>query len=116
MPTDASYKDYVVSEVLQEIEGITTRAMFGGWGIYKDGLFFALIADGVLYFKVDDTNRADYEKAGSEPFVYVSPQGKEMTMGYYELPSSIMEDREAIKDWVNSAHAVALGAKAQKEK
>jgi DNA transformation protein len=46
----------------------TSRAMFGGFGIYRNGLMFALVADDQLYAKVDASNKADYEEAGSQPF------------------------------------------------
>ena len=42
--------------------------MFGGVGLYCDGVFFGLIALDVLYLKVDATTRSDYESAGSLPF------------------------------------------------
>ena len=44
---------------------VSARAMFGGHGIYRDGTMFALVAEGVLYFKVTDANRPAYEQADS---------------------------------------------------
>jgi DNA transformation protein len=89
-----------MNEVFAGISGIASRGMFGGWGIYKDGIFFALIADGRLYFKVGDTNRRDYEKAGSGPFRYESKNKKSVTMSYWELPPEVMEDRDELERWV----------------
>lgn len=63
MAVSAAYRDYVL-EQLAGLGPIRARKMFGGVGIYLHGLFFALIADEVLYFKVDDSNRPDYEAAG----------------------------------------------------
>ena len=57
-----------VLEQLQPSGRVTSRPMFGGVGLYLDGLFFALIDDDTLYFKTDDSNRARYESAGSRPF------------------------------------------------
>lgn len=116
MSKDQEFKDYVVGEVLWEIDGVTARAMFGGWGIYRHGLFFAMIANGVLYFKVDERNKADYEAAGSKPFVYHSPKGKPMQMGYYEVPEEVMENPGEIKHWVEKAYTVAEAAKQKKKK
>ena len=59
--------------------------MFGGVGIYAQGLFFALIAEDRLYFKVDDTTRPSFEQRGMEPF---RPFGEDSAMGYYELPDA----------------------------
>jgi DNA transformation protein and related proteins len=112
MRRSSEFHDYVMHDLLGNIPGITSRAMFGGHGIYKGGLFFACIMDSVLYFKVDDTNRAQYEKYGSKPFVY-DMKGKKMTMSYYEVPEKVMEDAEQLREWV--AQSVAVAKKAKKK-
>jgi DNA transformation protein and related proteins len=105
------FHEYVMNEVLNQMPGITSRAMFGGWGFYQDGLFFSLIAQDRLYFKVDESNKKDFEDAGSGPFVYDMPNGKTTTMNYYEVPETIMESRDEIADWVEKAVEVARKAK-----
>jgi DNA transformation protein len=66
--------------------------MFGGVGLYGKGVFFALIAKDTLYFKVDDSNRPDYEAKGIGPF---KPFGeRSYVMQYYEVPVDILEDKE----------------------
>ena len=62
MNKDQSFHDHVVRDLFVHIPDITSRAMFGGWGLYQDGVIFGIIADGELYFKVDDTNRAGFER------------------------------------------------------
>ena len=62
-----SFLAYVV-EQLEPVGAITSKRMFGGVGLYAGDLFFALIDDDTLYFKVDDSNRGDFERAGSGPF------------------------------------------------
>ncbi len=99
MKKDQSFHDYVVHDLLGKMPDITSRAMFGGWGIYKDGFIFAIIADGELYFKVGDNNRADFERAGSHPFVYTGGNHKPITMSYWLLPEEIMEDEEKLYEW-----------------
>jgi DNA transformation protein len=89
--------DYIVEDLLSGVEGIRSRAMFGGHGIYQDELFFAIVVDDEIYFKVDDTNRPDYEKAESEPFAYeVSGRKKPVVMSYWKVPADILEDRQAL--------------------
>ncbi len=107
---DQSFHDYVVGDLLGDIDGITSRAMFGGWGIYKDGLIFAIIIDGELYFKADETNRPDFEKLGSHPFVY--KQGEHnSTMSYWMLPAEVQEDRDKLGEFVNNSVAASVRAK-----
>ena len=77
--------------------------MFGCTGIYTGGTFFALIADDVVYFKVDDTTRRTYVERGSVPF---TPFGKP-SKGYYQLPEDILEDTDELRTWVREAVLVA---------
>jgi DNA transformation protein len=87
--------------------------MFGGVGFYAEGLFFALIADDRLYFKVDDSTRPDFEHLGMEPF---RPFGEENAMGYYEVPADVLEDSAQLQLWMRKAVDVAANAKASKRK
>ena len=105
------FLEYVLSDILSEESGISSRAMFGGYGIYKDGVIFAIIANERLYFKVDDSNRSDYEQYGSGPFVYSQGKHKSTTMSYWELPVDIMEDRQAIAEWVRKSYQVSINSK-----
>ncbi|MBT3362579.1 MAG: TfoX/Sxy family protein [Chloroflexi bacterium] len=110
----AQFLQYVLSEVLADIDGISSRAMFGGYGIYKEGIIFAIIADEQLYFKVDQSNRSDYEQYGSHPFVYSQGKTKSTTMSYWELPADIQEDRHEIAKWVEKAYEVSKNRKKNK--
>ena len=103
MARDDSFHEYIMNEVLAEIDGISSRPMFGGFGIYKDSVFFALIGDGELYFKVGDGNQADYKKHGSKPFVYTGHKGKDVTLSYWLLPEEIMENKNELIRWIDKA-------------
>lgn len=100
---DKSFHDYVLSDLFSEFRGITSKSMFGGYGFYKDGKIFGMIAGGRLYFKVGDTNRRDYEKYGSKPFNYTGHKGKTYEMSYWEVPEDIFENREELEIWVGKA-------------
>lgn len=109
MAKDTSFHDYIVYDILEELRGITSRAMFGGWAIYKDGIVFGIILEGELYFKVDDGNRPEFERMESHPFVYSKKDGKPIALSYWLVPSEIMEDRERLYDWI--AKSVAASQK-----
>jgi len=83
--------------------------MFGGWGLYHRGAFFALIAQDALYLKVDDESRADFEAEGLNPFVYSMKTG-DLTMSYYQAPDEALEAPEVMADWARKAYAAALRA------
>ena len=96
---------YVRDEVLRGIVGIAIKPMFSGFGFYQRGKIFAIIAQGKLFFKVGNGNRKQYEQAGSQPFVYTM-KGKEKSLGYWELPTEIMENPIDIQTWINASLAI----------
>ena len=112
MAFSSGYRDFVV-EQLEHVASITSKSMFGGVGLYADGLFFALIGDDRLYFKVDDSNRPDFEVAEMEPF---RPYGDERAMKYYEVPIAVLENADALQTWAEKAIAVARRAKKSKKR
>jgi DNA transformation protein and related proteins len=103
----AEYRSFVL-EQLGRVAPVTARNMFGGVGIYSSGLFFALMDDDVLYFKVDDSNRPSFEAAGSGPF---RPYDDERVMSYYALPADLLDDVDALRPWMEAALTVARNAR-----
>ncbi len=114
MAQSNQFVDFVL-ESLQPLRGVSGRRMFGGWGIYKDGVMFALIAYDQLYFKVDDGNRAAYEDAGLPYFTYAD-KGRPIRMPYREAPSEGFDDPEILCAWAREAFAAALRAKKDKRR
>ncbi len=110
-------KDFVayVIEQLGSLVSVTSRRMFGGVGLYADGLFFTLIDDDTLYFKVDDSNRSDYEQRGSKPFCPF-PDKPEFSMNYYDVPADLLDDGEELSRWARKSVTVALAAASKKAK
>jgi DNA transformation protein len=107
-----SASEHYVDYVLEQLEGIGTlraRRMFGGVGIYLNDIFFALIADDILRFKVDESNRDDYILAGMEPFRPY--KHKTTTLQYYEVPIEVLDDREILAEWARKAYLVGLKQK-----
>ena len=111
MRSSESFREFVL-EQLVGVRGIRARAMFGGVGLYADEVFFGIVAADTLYFKVDDTNRRDYEIAASYPFKPYDD--KPMTMPYYNVPADVLEDRDTLARWATQAVAVAVRAKSKK--
>jgi DNA transformation protein and related proteins len=97
-----------VEERLSAVAPIRTKAMFGGLGIYGKDLFFALVDEDKLYFKVSELNQADFEAAGMEPFV---PWPGAAPMGYWEVPPKVLENDAELQVWADKALAVAEAAK-----
>ena len=104
--------DYVM-ELLGPFGTVRTRRMFGGHGVYLDGLMFALVFDDALYLKADEMNRIEYEQAGCEIFGYAR-QGKRATLNFFRAPEDAMESPQLMLPWARSAYAAALRANAKK--
>ncbi len=114
MAVSSSFKILVLDQLSRAIPGIRARAMFGGVGIYAGDLFFALIADDVLYFKVDESTRPDFEARGMGPFRPFGEDGG--TMKYYQLPEDVLEDPEELRPWAEKAVAIAGQKKARRRR
>ena len=104
MAVSEEYRSYVLDQ-LGELGRVESRRMFGGVGIYCDRVMFALIADDVLYLKVDDSNRDDFERAGMGPFRPFAD--KPTVMSYYEAPVDVLENKDRLAQWSRRALAVA---------
>lgn len=108
MAVSVSFRTYLL-EQLGQVRPVTTRPMFGGLTFFAEGRAFALADDGVIYFKVDDSNRPDFEAAGMGPFLPFGDPARPMQ--YYELPTEVLEDPEALAGWMAKAIAVAMKMK-----
>lgn len=106
----SEFHDFILHDLFAGIEGVTSRRMFGGYGFYRCGLFFALIAEGELYFKVDDKTRAFFELRGSHLFEYAA-RGKRVTLSYWSAPEDAFEDSSLLRECVELACGAAERAK-----
>lgn len=87
------------------------RAMFGGYGLYFDDLFCAIVVDEVLYLKADAESKPDFETLGLQPFSYAMKDGRIQTMAYYPPPESALDDDAELRVWIRKAQAAALRAR-----
>jgi len=106
MPVSDEFIDYVIDQLAAWAD-VSVRRMFGGAGLYCDGIMFGLIADDVAYLKVDDSNREDFIRAGSSPFNPYPDKAKTTVMSYYEVPADILESQDLLGKWAECSLAVA---------
>jgi DNA transformation protein len=85
-----------VLQHLSVLDGVRSRAMFGGYGLYLGDSFFAVVDDGHVYFRVTDETRGDYEGRGMGPF---RPDGVKAMRGYYEVPPEVWDDPVLLREW-----------------
>jgi DNA transformation protein len=111
---EKKFVTYVV-DLMQSIGPISAKSMFGGHGIFLDGLMFGLVADSILYLKVDKETENEFKAKGHEAFTY-NKKGKEFKMSYYQAPEEALEDADEMKFWANKAYGAALRAASKKRK
>jgi len=87
------------------VRSITSKKMFGGIGVYSDGIFFAVIDDDRLYFKSDATTDPTYDENAAAPWIL--PGDPPSPMPYRALPSVILADPIQLAEWIDAAVAVA---------
>lgn len=102
-------------EVFELFGPVTLRKMFGGYGVYHDGLMFALVADDTLYLKADAENVRYFDEQGLGQFEY-HRDGKVAKLSYYQAPVECMEEREQAAIWARRSYDAALRAQRKKRK
>jgi len=101
-------------ELLAPLGAVRARRMFGGYGLYIDEVFVALIADERLYMKADEASRTTFERAGCEPFAYSRRDRSAVTLGYWAAPEQALDSPSAMAPWARLSLAAALRAKGSK--
>jgi DNA transformation protein len=113
MPSDPSFVAHVL-DLFAPLGDVTARAMFGGHGIYAEGVMFALLDDDELFVKTDGETRATFVDAGCRQWVYVNKKVRMEKTGYFRPPDEAHEDPEAMRPWGRLALEAALRARAAK--
>lgn len=114
MATSSEFIELII-ELLEGHGQVSVRRMFGGHGIFRDGLMFGIIDDDVLYLKADAETRVVYTKRGLEPFTYLR-SNKPASLSYYRAPAECLEDSAEMMAWADPAYAAALRSAGQKRK
>ena len=115
MAISIEQREYVahIVDLLQFIGPVESKSMFGGFGMFLEGLMFGLVAGNELYLKVDTQNFQDYEDLGLQAFSF-EKNGRQIKMSYYQAPEEAMEDAELLSDWASNAYDAAMRAAAKK--
>ena len=103
----SDFVDYI-KELMAPMGEVRSKRMFGGYGIYINDLFCAIISDDCLYFKVDDDNQAQFTAAGSTPFTYEKKGGETQSLRYYRAPDEALDNPSEMARWASLGMAAAL--------
>lgn len=95
-----------LNELFEPVGGVTIKRMFGGLGIFKAGLMFALVSDDVLYLKADAATAPRFEAEGYHRWVYEGHK-RPMAMPYWQAPERLYDEPDEFTEWARAAFAVA---------
>jgi len=105
-------------DLLSGMGPVEARRMFGGAGLYADGVMFGLIDDDVIYLKVDEALKADLAGAGARSWIYTERKGPKAGIpqetSYWSLPESALDDPEEACAWGRRSLTAARAIKAAK--
>ena len=105
-----------IVELFSAFGPVSVRRMFGGAGIYAGGIMVGLVADGLIYLKVDVATAPDYEREGLPPFTYTSGNGRRTVMSYRRMPDRLYDDPDELARWAHAALAAAERSAAQRRR
>ena len=106
---DADLKG-LLEELLAPLGPVAIKRMFGGGGVFLDGLMFGLVIEDVLYLKADDGNRPAFEAEGLAPFSYDKKSGRTTVMSYWRAPDRLLDEPDEMVAWARAAIAAAQRA------
>ncbi len=112
MPLSPGFSDYVL-ELVSGLGRVQAKRMFGGAGLFRDGVMFGLLLNDVVYFRVDDALAADLKGQGSAPWVYTR-NGKPREMAYWRMPETAADDPDEAVAIARRAYAAAVSRKAER--
>jgi DNA transformation protein len=108
------FRDFL-EELYEPMGGVSIRAMFGGLGIFKEAVMFALVVEDTLYLRADEETAGSYAAEDAPQFVYHGMKGRAVAMPYWRLPERLYDEPEEFLAWSEAAFAVARRtAKAKK--
>jgi DNA transformation protein len=100
-----------IRELFSQFRPVTVKRLFGGAGIYCEGLMFALVFDGAIFLKVDEASIPDFEREGSRPFVYTRAKSPgrvgRHSLSYWRLPERLYDEPDELAVWAARALAIA---------
>ncbi len=106
MAVNPSFKAFV-TEQLAGVGPFSIRGMFGGAGVFADGVMFALIYQDTLYLKADPESAKAFEAEGARPFTYETSQGTHTLGSYWQVPERLFDDPDEMTEWARRALEIA---------
>jgi DNA transformation protein len=102
----SDFRDFVVLQ-LGNLRGLTCKAMFGGYGLWANGVFFGIIYEDKVYFRTGPDSLSEYIDAEMQPFATADF----VSTNYYEVPPEVMSSGIKLVKWAETAVGESLRIK-----
>jgi DNA transformation protein len=109
MAKRSEFVDHVV-ELMRGLGAVQPKPMFGAWGLFLEGLCFAIVADDTLYLKGDAVNAPRFDEARLEAFVYESKMGERIATSYRQAPADALDNAVTMTQWAREGYEAAMRA------
>lgn len=106
MAVNPSFKAFV-TEQLAGVGPFSIRGMFGGAGVFADGVMFALVYQDTLYLKTDTEGAKVFESEGAKVFTYETKEGTHTLGSYWQVPERLYDEPDEMTEWARRALGVA---------
>ncbi len=103
-----------ISDLFAVFGPLEVRCMFGGAGLFVQGVMFGIVDDGVIYLKADEATIPAYKREHSSPFTYATRTGTQALTSYWRLPDRLYDEPEELAEWARRALSIAQRAAAAK--
>ncbi|MEZ5816239.1 MAG: TfoX/Sxy family protein [Hyphomicrobiaceae bacterium] len=107
--SDSALRD-LLDEVLAPLGPVSIKRMFGGYGLFLDGLMFGLVSGGQLYFKTGESDRDMFKAEGLGPFTYTKKGETAVLTSYWQAPERLLDDPDEMVQWARTAIGAARRA------
>ena len=102
-----------IEEMFASLGPVTVKRMFGGKGVYCQGVIIACEFEGDILLKADAVTAPLFEAAGARRWSYEGRSGKSVAMPYWSVPEDAFDDPEQMAHWVRLALEAGLRAGAK---
>ena len=103
-------------EQLAPLGRVSMRRMFGKTGVFCDGVMFGVVADNMLYLRVDDHNRTAFKEAQSSPPLNYAKKGTIIDLSFWRAPERLLDEPDELVDWARLALAAARRVAAKRKR
>jgi len=112
MTSHNEFVDYVV-ELMSTWMPVVANKTDLGYGLFRNGWMFALIADEQLYFKTVASDEPLFEREGCSPY-FSGSEGRAVRTSYWSAPPACLDTPAVMREWCQLAYAAALRVQATK--